>query len=225
MTMRLASALAISMCLSSAASAAIVGYTSQAAFAAAVGATTTDTFGAFADGAAVISLPGVTSVTCDSPSGGGSCATTANSSTTLAFQMFTAGTLPSETMFLSSGMAGAQGFSTAAISFTFAGSTTAVGAFVADGSPLGGFVIELFDAADLFIGSFVAPPRNLSTGSGFIGLTSDVAFTRARFDSNNAFDSFGLDNLEFGAAAVPAPGALSLLGLGILGVAGFRRKA
>lgn len=113
-------------------------------------------------------------------------------STLLPFPMFTTGTLPSEPNFLSNDLA-SPGFATGEITFEFANPTTATGAFVADGAPLGGFTIEVFDGA-LSLGSIGVGPRTLP--DSFVGIVSTVPFTSARYVADSSGDSWGLDNVE-----------------------------
>jgi hypothetical protein len=60
-------------------------------------------------------------------------------------------------------------------------------------------------------------------GATFFGVTNDQAFSTVRFDFTGS-EILAFDNLQFGSA-VPEPATLSLLGLGLLGLArAYRRK-
>jgi hypothetical protein len=57
----------------------------------------------------------------------------------------------------------------------------------------------------------------------FIGLRSDVAIARARFDNNGDSLSVVLDDLTFGGVTVPEPGTLALLAVIVAVLAAARR--
>ena len=122
------------------------------------------------------------------------------SSQALPFSMFLPGTLASETHFLSNRMSG-DVFATGTITFEFSTPTQAVGAWVADQSPIGGFVIEVLNGATS-LGSVTLPPR--TSPNSFAGLISDTPFTHATLTSSSTGDSWGLDDLEHGGTSVPA---------------------
>ncbi len=121
------------------------------------------------------------------------------SSQNLPFPMFTPGTLPTETNFLSNRLDPGV-FASGFIAFDFTVPTMSVGAFIADASPLDGFSIEVFSASGVSIGSYQSPGRMLP--DSFIGVTSPTAFSRAVFTTVSMFDSWGLDNVEFGNTAL-----------------------
>jgi len=203
------------------AQASLTGFDNHASFEAAAGPTTLNTFESFASGTPITTLPGITSVS-GLDSGGTPVGVFVTSDTDLPFAMFTPGTLPSETNFLSNDLSSPT-FATGSITFTLASPATAIGAFVADGAPLGDFSIEVFNGTTS-LGTITVGPRTLP--DSFVGVVSTEAFTSARFFSVNTSDSWGLDNLEFSAAtpAVPEPSSLAVFAtLGVLGLVGARR--
>jgi hypothetical protein len=121
------------------------------------------------------------------------------SSQALPFPMFSAGLLPSETMFLSNRL-GPGVYATGELTFAFAGPVGAVGAYVADNGPINGFFIDLFDASGI-LGSVMVPTPGLSLPNSFIGVTCDVPFTSATFRAESPYDSWGLDNVEFSGSS------------------------
>lgn len=108
-------------------------------------------------------------------------------------------------------------FATGTIEFLFDSGMDALGFFVADGSALATFRIELYDGADLVGIINSDAPKNLP--DSFLGVTSSTLFDRAIIGSNQLTDSWGIDDLY---AQTPAPGALGLIALA--GVVGSRRR-
>lgn len=93
--------------------------------------------------------------------------------------------------FLSSEL-GAPTFATAGLNFQFGAPQSAIGFYVIDGGPLGGFRIDLFSGG-VNVGGFSFPEQVSSYG--FVGLISTVSFDRADVDALVAGDSWGLDDL------------------------------
>lgn len=173
----------------------VAPYTDHDAWKAAAGATTLIDFEQFADGTPInteLSPYCITMVTGSSPNAPGAVEQYVTSSASLPFPMFTAGTLPTEPNFLSNDLNPGT-YATGEITFEMANPTTAIGAYVADGSPLDGFTIEVFDG-DTSLGFITVPPRTLP--DSFVGIVSGVPFNKAQFIAVSEFDSWGLDNLE-----------------------------
>ena len=126
------------------------------------------------------------------------------SSLELPFPMFTVGTLPSETNFLANNW-DPPIYCTGEIVFELGWLTGAIGAYIADGAPLDGFAIEVFDG-DTSLGTITVPPRTLPA-EAFIGIYSDTWFDKARFYATNETDSWGLDNLEIMSTILPTASA------------------
>lgn len=205
----------------------LTGYDNRAAFLSGItGSTSVETFESFAAGTLITNqLAGVGSV-----SGvnrfGSATGVFVSSSASMPFPMFTSGTpLPSGTKFLSVNMANPS-FATGSILLTMLEGSTAIGAFVADGAPLSGFSIELFNGS-ASLGTVSVGPRTLP--NSFVGVTSVATFTSARFFGVNSNDSWGLDNLEFNTASVvPEPSSWALSAAGLLAIAAMsarRRKS
>jgi hypothetical protein len=109
--------------------------------------------------------------------------------------MFPYGALPSEPNFLSNALGPSSGYATGELVVDFASPRTSVAVFVADGNPIGSFVIEVYAGAQS-LGAVQLLPRPLP--NSFAGLISDVPFTSARLGSADPLDSWGIDDLEFG---------------------------
>lgn len=178
---------------------ALTAYTDHAAWAAAAGTTTLINFEQFASGTLITTqldtycIPLVTG-TSEHEVPPGPTDQFVTSSADLPFPMFTPGTLPSEPNFLSNDLTFPGGpAATGTITFHLAAPTTAIGAYVADGAPLGDFRIEVFDG-NTSLGTITVGPRTLP--NSFAGVVSDAAFNRATFFAESDIDSWGLDNLE-----------------------------
>jgi len=197
--------------------ASVVGFSDHALWATAAGTTALENFDSLPAGV-VTSLPSI-NVTSMSGLNASNVAVnqTITSQFSLPFPMFTAGNLPSSPNFISNNMSAASGFATGSLTFIFASGQTAVGAFVADSSPLGGFSIEVFNGTTS-LGLINVGNRTLP--DSFVGIVSTTPFTSAKFAALNANDSWGLDNVEVStsAAAVPEPGTVATMLTGLVGI-------
>jgi hypothetical protein len=116
-----------------------------------------------------------------------------SSSTSLPFPMFTAGTLPSETHFLSNRMTPGV-YACGEVTFQFGTPTRAIGMYAAGLMTTAHFVIDISDGATS-LGSISLPSAQLP--NSFFGLVSAQPFTIATCHSDSTVDSWGLDDLEF----------------------------
>ncbi len=99
--------------------------------------------------------------------------------------------------------------------FTF---DTAITAFGADFANINDDILR----TRLLVGSEIAtPPINPYPFVSFYGFTSDVAFTSITFEGLEN-DVYGIDNVTY--SPIPEPTTMLLLGTGLIGLAGFRRK-
>jgi hypothetical protein len=108
------------------------------------------------------------------------------------------------------------------LSIAFTGGVTAIGVDLLQWfGNNGGWAIDIFDTADVLIGSFATP------AGSFVGVVSTVAIGRMALDKPDT--GAVIDNLRFGTAgsAVPTPGTLLLAATAVLALAatGRRRKA
>jgi len=172
----------------------VTGYTSHTTWLAAVGTTTTVFFESLPSGTIIttqLDSFGISMVSGESGTG-----TPVDqivlSSAALPFPMFTAGTLPSEPNFISNDLASPY-YGTGRITLELNHNSTAIGAYIADGSALGGFCIEVFDGA-VSLGMVSVVARELP--DSFAGIISDDPFNKAVFYTTSTTDSWGLDNLE-----------------------------
>ncbi|MFH1277269.1 MAG: hypothetical protein ABIK65_02680 [Candidatus Eisenbacteria bacterium] len=175
----------------------VTGYTDHGVWLADVtGSTTMIPFESYPSGTQITTQLAdrcITNVTGYSPYIGGPTGVYVTSSGSLPFPMFTAGLLPTEPNFLSNDMSAGGGYATGSTTFDMAGPTTAIGAYVADSSPLGGFSIEVFSGGGS-VGMITVPDRYLP--DSFVGIVSTVPFDQATFSAVSTVDSWGLDNVE-----------------------------
>ncbi|MEL6496958.1 MAG: hypothetical protein AAF937_10365 [Planctomycetota bacterium] len=206
--------LSVPLCAAGLASAQ--SFENEAAFLANVTAPVLEDFEGFASGELQPSIPGILALKGEDD--GQPVDVFVTSDADLPFPMFTAGTLPSGSNFLSNDLDSAT-FATGKITIVFEQPAFALGFFVADGGPLDNFRIELFDdSGSLGVFDSSSP---LSLPNSFFGVVSDSSFTSARIGSISGNDSWGIDNLYF--SNVPAPSAAATLaGLGL--IAGRRRR-
>ncbi len=172
----------------------ITGYTVHSSWLAAAGATTTVYFESFSSGTIITTQLysyGISMVTGESGTGV-AVDQIVLSSANLPFPMFTPGTLPSEPNFISNDLASPY-YGTGSITLELTHNATAIGAYIADGSPLDDFCIEVFDGA-VSLGMASVGPRTLP--DSFMGIISDDSFDKAVFFAASTTDSWGLDNLE-----------------------------
>ena len=112
------------------------------------------------------------------------------------------------------------------LSAVFAAPTMEIGAFF--GNDLLGFggysrtTLEIFDAANVSLGSVFVDTNDNTSVDQFIGLRSTVPFSRAVFSNNGTTLAVVLDDVRF--TSVPEPGSLLLLTSGILGLAMFKAR-
>ncbi|MCB9915322.1 MAG: hypothetical protein H6828_09255 [Planctomycetes bacterium] len=183
--------------------AVLTGFTSRTAWLTALGSTPTRVdFDALADGTLVTGtgalLPwGVADTFGDSTHGGGAVPQFAYCSCTMNFPMFGAGSLPSEPNYFAN-IRDSPTYATGTITLVFTQARTAVGLFVADGSPVDVFRIEPLDAGGVSLGVQTFPARALP--DTFCGLLSDTAFFGVKISSASPNDSWGIDDFEHGGS-------------------------
>lgn len=211
-----AAAVAVAVAVAGHASAQ-TGYEDLGAFSgAAPYATNLIDFESYASGTQITSLPGITSVQGFSTNGGPLVNVFVTSQNSLPFPMFN-GNTSSPVNFLSNNI-NAPTFATGTIEFTFDEAQNAVGLSVADSSALDLFNITLYSGNTQVASVNSTTLRALP--DSFFGVVSPTAFDRVSLGSLHEFDSWGIDDLRFGA--IPAPGSLGVLAAGVL--IGRRRR-
>lgn len=207
------SGILITTIFAASASAAITGHESLASYQAATAtwSNVLENFDAFPTPGptTITSLPGISSLSGSDFAGAVPRSVQVRGDSSMPFPMFTPPT-SSRPNFMSIDM-NSPAFATGKITLNFDSPQNGVGMYIADDGPLDTFRIELFNSSGASIGfiSSAGPKTN-----SFFGATSDVAFSRAVIGSNSAFDSWGVDDLRWGA--VPTPSTLAAAGLATL---------
>jgi hypothetical protein len=101
------------------------------------------------------------------------------------------------------------------------GGFTAVGSDIMSFDPYASDFIITLSTGDVFTVSSANYPTR-----AFVGFTSNVPISWLTFDATSSVYA-NLDNFVFGSAGItpiPEPATLSLLGFGLLGLAGLRKK-
>ncbi len=198
--------------------AAATTYTNQASFFTAMGgAVTTEDFESYSAGTVITNqLTDIALVTTDGDNG--SVQAEIGSIAGLPFPMTNGLPTSSGDRFLSSELASGV-FASAGLNFMLVGGTSGVGFYVVDGSPLGGFKIDIFNGAVL-VDTATFGAQTLP--SSFIGLTSTQTFDSFAIDSLSDVDSWGIDDLSIGT--IPEPGTALLVGFGLVGMAMRRQR-
>lgn len=85
------------------------------------------------------------------------------------------------------------------------------------------WTLSAFDASGHLLESVLTPIVNGSNAGDFVGL-ANTGIRYATLTSNGGSDWVFVDNVSFAAEAVPEPASIALIGLGLAGVVGLRRR-
>ncbi len=201
------------------AEAGIVKFEDEASFLGAVFTPLHENFDGFLSGELITELPSVNILGISGiNSAGEPVSQFVTAQADLPFPMLTGLDTSSRPNLFSNDLTPGGNFSTGTITFEFETMMNAVGFFVADGSPLATFRIELFANEVLVAVIHSDAPKMLP--DSFLGILSIEGFNRATIGSDLSNDSWGIDDLY--TQIIPGPGVLSFLGL--VAFAGRRRR-
>lgn len=117
-----------------------------------------------------------------------------------------------------------NGFGTLRIDF--ANTTNAFGFNWGMAESFATWTLYAFNSSDNLIESYNLPSTGPSSAGEFYGL-ADSGISYAMLSWDGAYDWIAIDNFTYASdvAPVPEPATMFLLGSGLLGLAGFRKKA
>lgn len=200
------------------ASADVVAFEDEASFLGALSAHLHENFDAYTSGQLISSLPAVNVSGVSGINHQGSAVSQyVTAQVDLPFPMLGGLDTSSLPNLFSNDLSPQGGYGTGKITFDFASGMNAIGFYVADGSPLNTFRIDLYDGGVMVGTADSAGPKMLP--DSFFGVTSTVLFDSATIGSNQNTDSWGIDDLY---TQVPEPGTAALAGL--LALFALRRR-
>jgi hypothetical protein len=136
------------------------------------------------------------------------------------------GTTSSEPHYLfNNNVPGTSSVNVPLVAFPLVGGVFEVGMFFGnDPFPSVVATLSVYDSSDTLIGQVVVPGNGNDNTDQFIGLRSSVPIARIALDYGATSIGEAIDDITIGAASVPLPGTLSLIGLALAGLGFSRRK-